>query len=64
MAYGFNENHIFLIIKNLNSDKVHGWDNISIGGIQLCGKEIDLPHRLLSKSVLDEDIFLEDWKKK
>ena len=54
MAYGFNENDIFLIIKNLNSDKVHGRDDISIEMIQLCGKEIDLPHRLLFKSMLDE----------
>ena len=28
-SFTINENDIFLIIKNLNADKVHGWDNIS-----------------------------------
>ena len=58
-----NENDIFLIIKNLNADKAHGWDNISIRMIQLCGKEIVLPLQLLFKSTLEERIFPEDTKK-
>ena len=32
------ENDIFLITKSLNADKAHGWDNIYIRMIQLCGK--------------------------
>ena len=31
--------------------------------IQLCGKEIILPFRLLFKSMLEEGIFPDDWKK-
>ena len=31
--------------------------------IQLCGKEIVLPLQLLFKSMLEEGIFREDWKK-
>ena len=31
--------------------------------IQLCGKEIILPLQLLFKSMLEEDIFSEDWTK-
>ena len=27
-SFTINENYIFLIIKNLNADKAHGWDNI------------------------------------
>ena len=42
-----NEKEIPLIIKNLNPDKCHGWDDISIRMIQLCGKEIILPLQLL-----------------
>ena len=62
-SFTINENDIFLIIKNLNADKAHGWDNISIRMIQLFGKEIFLPLQLLFKSILEEGIFPDDWKK-
>ena len=39
-SFTINENNIFLIIKNLNADKAHEWDNISIKLMQLCEKEI------------------------
>ena len=61
--FTINENDIFLIIKNLHADKAHRWDNISIRIIQLCGKEIILPLQLLFKSMLEEGIFADDWKK-
>ena len=35
----------------------------SIRMIQLCGKEIILPLQLFFKSMLEEDTFLEDWRK-
>ena len=56
-SFTIDENDIFLIIKNLNADKAHGWDNISIRMIQLCGKEIILPLQLLFKTKLEEGIF-------
>ena len=56
-------NDISSIIKNLSADKAHEWDDISIRMIQLCGIEIILPLQLLFKSMLEEGIFLEDWKK-
>ena len=62
-SFTINENDIFLIIKNLNADKAHGWDNISVRIIQLCGKETILPLQLLFKSMLEEGIFPDDWKK-
>ena len=31
--------------------------------IQLCGKEIILPFRLLFQSMLEEGIFPDNWKK-
>ena len=37
------EDDILLIIKNLNPNKAHGWDNVSIRMIQLCGKSIVKP---------------------
>ena len=62
-SFTINGNDIFLTIKNLNADKAHGWDNISIRMVQLCGKGIFLPLQLLFKSMLEKEIFLDDWKK-
>ena len=46
-SFDINENDLHLIIKNLNANKAHGWDDISIRMIQLCGKSIALPLKLL-----------------
>ena len=57
------EDDILLIIKNLNPSKAHGWDNVSIRMIQLCGKSIAKPLKYLFESSLTAGIFPEDWKK-
>ena len=62
-SFDINENDLHLIIKNLNANKAHGWDDISIRMIQLCGKSIALPIKLLFKTVFEEGTFPEDWKK-
>ena len=62
-SFDINENDLHLIIKNLNANKAHGWDDISIRMIQLCGKSIALPLKLLFKTILEEGTFPEDWKK-
>ena len=38
-----------LIMKTLDAEKAHGWDNISIKMIQICGDPIVLP--LTQKSI-------------
>ena len=62
-SFTINENDIFLIIKDPYADKAYGWANISIRIIQSCGKENSLPLQLRFKSMLEEGIFPEDWKK-
>ena len=62
-SFDINENHLHLIIKNLNANKAHGWDDLSIWMTQLCGKSIALPLKLLFKAILEEGTFPEDWKK-
>ena len=57
------EDDILLIIKNLNPNKAHEWDNVSIRMIQLCGKSIAKPLKYLFESSLTAGIFPEDWKK-
>ena len=62
-SFEINENDLLLITKNLNTNKAHGWDDISIRMIQACGKSITLPLKLLFKTILEEGTFPEDWKK-
>ena len=61
-SFDINENDLHLIIKNLNANKAHGWDDISIRMIQLCGKSIALPLKLFFKTILEEGTFPEHWK--
>ena len=62
-SFHINVNDLHLIIKNLNANKAHGWDDISIRMIQLCGKSIALPLKLPFKTILEEGTFTEDWKR-
>ena len=49
-----------VIVKNSNADEAHSRDNIYIRVIQLSGKEVLLPFKLLFKSMLEEGIFPEN----
>ena len=62
-AVNIKEDDIYLILKNLNPEKAHGWDNISITMIQLCGKAIVEPLPILFLSFLEESVYPDDWKK-
>ena len=62
-SFDITKNDLDLIIKNVNTNKAHVWDDISIRMIQLCGKSIALPLRLLFQTILEGGTFLEDWKK-
>ena len=54
---------ILLIIKNLDSSKAHGWDNISIKMIIICGESITVPLKITFEQSLKEKKFSEVWKK-
>ena len=62
-AVNIKEDESYLILKNLNSEKAHGWINISIRMIQLCGKAIEKPLQILFMSFLKEGLYPDDWKK-
>ena len=51
------------IIKNLNPNKAHGHDNISIKMIQLCGDSILPPLKIIFESAINASIFPDLWKK-
>ena len=58
-----NYDDIFAIIKNLNPNKSHGWDNISIRMIKLCGKSIAYSLKLIFEASLQGGEIPDYWKK-
>ena len=62
-SFDINDDDILLIIKNLNLNKAHGWDQFSIRMIKVCGNAISFPLKVIFKSMINEGVFPEDWKK-
>ena len=58
-----NGDDILAIIKNLNPNKSHGWDNISIRMIKLCGKSIAYSLKLIFEASLQCGEIPDYWKK-
>ena len=58
-----SESEIHAIIKNIDSNESHGWDNLSIKMIKLCGKSITYPLKLIFEALLQEGTFPSCWKK-
>ena len=44
-------------------NKAHGWDQLSIRMVKACGNSISFPLKLIFKSIINEGVFPEDWKK-
>ena len=59
----FEINDIEKIIKNLEANKSHGHDMLSICMLKLCGESIYKPLNLIFKSCLKTCQFPQDWKK-
>ena len=51
------------MIKNLNPNKSHGHDNISITMIQICGDSLIHPLKLLFESSIRTSYFPDSWKR-
>ena len=62
-SLNINKDDIFAIIKNLNPNKSHGSDNISIRMIKLCRKSIVYPLKLSFKASLQGGESPAYWKK-
>ena len=63
MSFDIKDDDILQLIKNLNVDKAHGWDKLSIRMIKTCIDSITFPLMLIFKSMINEGVFSEDWKK-
>ena len=59
----FTKDDIAKIIKNLNLNKAHGFDMISIRISKICGDSILKPLELTFKSWLESGKFSIEWKK-
>ena len=59
----FSQDHIGKIIHNLNPDKAHGHDNISIRTLKICHSSIYGPLERIFKEALSTGLFPSNWKK-
>lgn len=53
----------FLKIKNLSANKGHGWVKILIRMIKLCRKATAITVKIIFRSILEESVVPNDWKK-
>ena len=59
----FSTEDILQIINNLDSNKTHGHDEISIRMLKICGSSVCRPLQIIYKSCLDRGKFTQEWKK-
>ena len=62
-SFDIKDDDILSVIKNLNDDKAHGWDQLSVRMVKTCGDAITFILKLILKSMINEGVFLDDWKK-
>ena len=62
-AITFTCDDIATLIKNLDPNKAHGYDMISIRMLKLCGKSICKPLDLIFQSCVKQGKFPTEWKK-
>ena len=51
------------IICSLNSNKAHGWDDISIHMVKMCDESIAYPLKIIFETAVKSGIYPEKWKK-
>ena len=58
----FSEEKILNIIRSLNPNKAHGWDEISIRMIKISDASLLTPLRIIFTNCLRQGVFPEIWK--
>ena len=51
-----------LLFVHLNSNKAHGWDDISIRMVKMCDESIAYPLKIIFETVLKSGIYPDKWK--
>ena len=62
-SINFNNADILKIIKSLNFNKAHGYNDISVRLIKPCGQSIVKPLSIIFKNCINNGIFPNIWKK-
>ena len=62
-SINFSSSDLSKIIKELNPNKAHGHDNISIRMIQICGESIIFPLKLIFETAIRSSCCPQSWKK-
>ena len=60
--FTISEEKILCIIRSLNSDKAHGWDEISVRMKKLSDAALILTLETISSNCLRQGVFPEIWK--
>lgn len=58
------EEEIYLLFKNLNLEKAHGLDDISVRRIHLCGEAIVEPLQIFFLPFKEDNAYPDDLKKR
>ena len=62
-SISFEKEDILKIIRNLNVNKAHGHDDISIQMLKICDSQVVEPLSLIYKNCIDSGIFPDIWKR-
>ena len=62
-SVSFSQDDIAKIIQNLDPNKAHGHDNISIRMLKICGSSIYKPLEMIFKQCIETGVFPSEWKK-
>ena len=57
-----SDENILKIIRSLNPNKAHGWDEISVRMIKLCDSAFVVPLKIIFMSCLRDGTFPDIWK--
>ena len=57
-----SDEKILNIIRSLNPNKAHGWDDISVRMIKICDDALLLPLSIIFESCMSQGVFPEVWK--
>ena len=61
-SISFEKEDILKIIRNLNVNKAHGHDDISLRMLKICDSEVVEPLPLICENCIDSGIFPDLWK--
>ena len=60
--FSISEDKILNVIRSLNSNKAHGWDEVSVRMINLSDAALILPLEIIFSNCLRQGVFPEIWK--